>query len=205
MDFFAGARSEQRKKGGFRKLGGGGGWQQRRLSNTLGRFWYSSEPAKEIKEFNSALISFLFFLYFPAPRFEFWLCLLSTIWISLLSPTSPCQHQPYVLGIRLRKNLWAYHGINSRVVLHLSLKCLSRVPCPLARQHSMLGYNVKFSWSDTEWLSKQRLFMHVLFTGAGNKKMLSFCCAPLKATLHTIAAKSLPNWIIQSSPIALVV
>lgn len=47
--------------------------------------------------------------------------------------------------------------------------------------------------------------MHVLCTGAGNKKMLSFCCTPLKATLHTIAAKSLPNWIIQSSPIAVVV
>lgn len=55
------------------------------------------------------------------------------------------------------------------------------------------------------WLSKQGLFMHVLCSGAGNKKMLSFCCTPLKATLHTIAAKSLPNWIIQSSPIAAVV
>lgn len=51
---------------------------------------------------------------------------------------------------------------------------------------------------------KQGLFMHVLCSGAGNKKTVSFCCTPLKATLHPIAAKSLPNWIIQSSPIAAV-
>lgn len=72
MDFFAGARSERRKKGGLRKLGDGGwiggGAEQRRLSNTLGRFWYSSEPGKEeLKEFNSALISFFFLFFFLLP------------------------------------------------------------------------------------------------------------------------------------------
>lgn len=55
------------------------------------------------------------------------------------------------------------------------------------------------------WQSKQELFMRVLCNGAGNKKMLSGCCTLLKAALHTIAAKSLPNWIIQSSPIAVAV
>lgn len=83
--------------------------------------------------------------------------------------------------------------------------CLWRRSGQLAKQGACTGYDVKLSWSDADWLSKQRLFMHVLCSGAGNKKMLSFCCTPLKATLHTIAAKSLPNWIIQSSPIAALV
>lgn len=64
-----GARSEARK----RREGLGskrGKKMQRCLSNTLGHFWYSSEPGKKINEFNSASISSVFsFFFLPCTQF----------------------------------------------------------------------------------------------------------------------------------------